>query len=78
MLNRCRTQQEGDIERTISNSCKNRAFFKTRGPALCPHRSFIFLYYLRSEKDNQWLAYTPRLAVVLGSYVDGEAHGWAR
>ena len=23
-------------------------------------------------------AYTPRLAVDLGSYVDGEAHGWAR
>ena len=24
------------------------------------------------------LAYLPRLAVDLGSYVDGEAHGWAR
>ena len=35
-------------------------------------------YYLRSVKDCQWLAYPPRLAVDLGSYVDGEAHGWAR
>ena len=35
-------------------------------------------YYLRSEKDYQSLAYPPRLAVDLGSYVDGEAHGWAR
>ena len=36
------------------------------------------VYYLRSEKDYQSLAYPPRLAVDLGSYVDGEAHGWAR
>ena len=35
-------------------------------------------YYLRAVKDNQSLAYPPRLAVDLGSYVDGEAHGWAR
>ena len=35
-------------------------------------------YYLRAEKDNQSLAYPPRLAVDLGSYVDGEAYGWAR
>ena len=33
------------------------------------------LYYLRAEKDTQSLAYPPRLAVDLGSYMDGEAHG---
>ena len=35
-------------------------------------------YYLRSKKDYQSVVYPPRLAVDLGSYVDGEAHGWAR
>ena len=35
-------------------------------------------YYLRAVKHHQSLAYSPRLAVDLGSYVDGEAHGWAR
>ena len=35
-------------------------------------------YYLRSVGHYQSLAYPPRLAVDLGSYVDGEAHGWAR
>ena len=35
-------------------------------------------YYLRTEKDYQWLAYPHKLTVELGSYVDGEAHGWAR
>ena len=35
-------------------------------------------YYLRSISIEQSLAYPPRLAVDLGSYVDGEAHGWAR
>ena len=35
-------------------------------------------YYLRAVEDYQSLAYPPRLAVDLGSYVDGEAHGWAR
>jgi hypothetical protein len=35
-------------------------------------------YYLRSKSIEQSLAYPPRLAVELGSYVDGEAHGWAR
>ena len=35
-------------------------------------------YYLRAVKDYQWLAYPPKLTVELGSYVDGEAHGWAR
>ena len=33
---------------------------------------------LRSISIEQSLAYPPRLAVDLGSYVDGEAHGWAR
>ena len=32
----------------------------------------------RSKSIEQSLAYPPRLAVDLGSYVDGEAHGWAR
>ena len=36
------------------------------------------LYYLRAVKDYQSVAYPPRLAVDLGSYVDGEAYGWAR
>ena len=36
-----------------------------------------FNYYLRSVKHCQWLAYPLRLAVELGSCVDGEAHGWA-
>ena len=36
------------------------------------------LYYLRSISIGESLAYPPRLAVDLGSYVDGEAHGWAR
>jgi hypothetical protein len=35
-------------------------------------------YYLRPVEDYQWLAYPPKLTVELGSYVDGEAHGWAR
>ena len=35
-------------------------------------------YYLRSISIGESLAYPPRLAVDLGSYVDGEAHGWAR
>ena len=35
-------------------------------------------YYLRMEKDYQWLAYPHKLTVELGSYVDGEAHGWAQ
>ena len=38
----------------------------------------IKLYYLRTEKDCPWLAYPPKLTVELGSYVDGEAHEWAR
>ena len=38
----------------------------------------LVTYYLRSQKDYQSLAYPSRLAVDLGSYVDGEAHGWAR
>ena len=38
----------------------------------------VYLYLYRAEKDTQSLAYPPRLAVDLGSYVDGEAHGWAR
>ena len=32
------------------------------------------MYYLRAIEDKQSLAYPPRLAVELGSYVDGEAH----
>ena len=36
------------------------------------------LYYLRAVKHSQSLAYPPRLTVELGSYVDGEAHEWAR
>ena len=36
------------------------------------------IYYLRSISIGESLAYPPRLAVDLGSYVDGEAHGWAR
>ena len=35
-------------------------------------------YYLRMEKDFKWLAYPPKLTVELGSYVDGEAHGWVQ
>ena len=35
-------------------------------------------YYLHSISIGESLAYPPRLAVDLGSYVDGEAHGWAR
>ena len=35
-------------------------------------------YYLRIERDESTLAYPPMLTVELGSYVDGEAHGWAR
>ena len=35
------------------------------------------MYYLRIEKDYQCLVYCPRLALELGSCVDGEAHGWA-
>ena len=35
-------------------------------------------YYLRSISTEEWLAYPPKLTVELGSYVDGEAHGWAR
>ena len=35
-------------------------------------------YYLRSISIGESLAYPPRLAVDLGSYVDGEAYGWAR
>ena len=34
-------------------------------------------YYLRAVKHCQWLAYPLRLAVELGSCVDGEAYGWA-
>ena len=30
------------------------------------------------ERDYVSLAYPPMLTVELGSYVDGEAHGWAR
>ena len=41
-------------------------------------RSSASYYYLRSVKDYQSLAYPPRLAVDLGSYVDCEAHEWAR
>ena len=41
-------------------------------------KSLIIIYYLRPQKDYQSLAYPSRLAVDLGSYVDGEAHGWAR
>ena len=40
--------------------------------------STVIAYYLRAVKNYQSLAYPPRLAVDLGSYVDGEAHGWAR
>ena len=37
-----------------------------------------FAYYLRSESIDKWLAYPPpRLAVELGSCVDGEAYAWA-
>ena len=39
--------------------------------------SNVRIYYLRMEKDYQCLAYCPRLALELGSCVDGEAHGWA-
>ena len=35
-------------------------------------------YYLRTVSIGEWLAYPPKLTVELGSYVDGEAHGWAR
>ena len=35
-------------------------------------------YYLRTISTGEWLAYPPKLTVELGSYVDGEAHGWAR
>ena len=38
----------------------------------------VLVYYLRAEKDYQSLAYPPRLAVDLDSYVDDEAHEWAR
>ena len=34
-------------------------------------------YYLRMKKDCPCLAYCPRLALELGSRVDGEARGWA-
>ena len=34
--------------------------------------------YLRSKSIGEWLAYPPKLTVELGSYVHGEAHGWAR
>ena len=40
-------------------------------------RRFV-LANLRMEKDCKWLAYPPKLTVELGSYVDGEAHGWAQ
>jgi hypothetical protein len=36
------------------------------------------MYYRRSIRIGEWLAYPPKLTVELGSYVDGEAHGWAR
>ena len=39
---------------------------------------FCKRYYLRSISIGEWLAYPPKLTVELGSYVDGEAHGWAR
>ena len=48
-----------------------------RSPEVCYAPGGTPLYYLRSVKDYQSLAYPPRLAVDLGSYVDGEAHGWA-
>ena len=35
-------------------------------------------YYLRTISTGEWLAYPPKLTVELGSYVHGEAHGWAR
>ena len=35
-------------------------------------------YYLRSKSIDKWLAlFPPKLAVELGSCVDGEAYGWA-
>ena len=43
-------------------------FSKNRAPPLL----------LRSKSIGESLAYPPRLAVDLGSYVDGEAYGWAR
>ena len=42
---------------------------------LCAHDANQ--YYLRTLSIDQWLAYPPRLAVELGSCVDGEAYGWA-
>ena len=39
---------------------------------------FDVYYYLRSISTEEWLAYPPKLTVELGSYVHGEAHGWAR
>ena len=35
-------------------------------------------YYLRILSTETPLAYPPMLTVELGSYVDGEAHVWAR
>ena len=41
-------------------------------------RDIIHTYYLRTESNYKCVAYPRRLAVDLGSYVDGEAYGWAR
>ena len=50
-------------------------------PRHTPHRYYYYLltsyYYLRTVSIGEWLAYPPKLTVELGSYVDGEAHGWA-
>ena len=45
--------------------------------AVLINRMYVCMYYLRMEKDFKWLSYPPKLTVELGSYVDGEAHGWA-
>ena len=42
------------------------------------HELVLGLDHLRSISIEEWLAYPPKLTVELGSYVDGEAHGWAR
>ena len=42
------------------------------------YHKYVQNYYLRSISTEEWLAYPPKLTVELGSYVHGEAHGWAR
>ena len=66
-----RTRSAACAARVTGEKHQQRGADETAGQRL-PKR-----YYLRTVEHYQSLAYPPRLAVDLGSYVDGELYGWA-